>query len=200
MNDYNETVLKTQLYHFKTGITRFADTARYRLKILKPANHHTDKFILVDYSLVMYDLNGNPLWYMPDIPELATRKSRQMRGFKANADGTFAITTTEGTYKVDYNGRVVWYASGDGKGNGDTEALSEGHHRDKEGSVSLQDDDCRLVSTGVTNKMSIINKDKEIAWDAILQVRNINGVWMNTEPCGANYIDNKGLEKSIFRE
>lgn len=114
------------LHHFQTGMLPYADTTKNGLMILRPAKDHKDLFILTDRTLVIYDMNGRPVWYMPDIPELKKRDVN-IRDFKATADGTFTFLTQEDALETDYSGNVIWKAPNDGKVSGKS---TEGYHHE----------------------------------------------------------------------
>ncbi len=114
------------LHHIETGITPFVDTSKNGLVVLRRATDHKDLYVLTDRNLVMYDMAGNPVWYMPDIPEIKKRDI-SIRDFKATADGTFTFLTQEDALEIDYNGKVVWKAPNDGKVSGKNK---EGYHHE----------------------------------------------------------------------
>lgn len=107
-----KVLAKSKLYHFKTSYAKTIDTAVYRMRIIKEAQDHKDMYVLLDFSLVMYDMNGEPVWYLPDIPVISD-KERQMRDLKPTKDGTFTALNGFGAYEFDYNGRVLWSKSSD---------------------------------------------------------------------------------------
>lgn len=130
-----KVVDSTEYHYFSTGYSPVVDTNKFRMKIIKPANVAEDMYIMVDYISVLYDLQGNPLWYLPDIT-VAKDKAIQMRDVKATHDGTFTAASGMGAYEFDYNANRLWVAPNDGKVSGDTTEyyhheftkLSNGHY------------------------------------------------------------------------
>lgn len=114
------------LHHFQTGALPYADTTKNGMLILKRATDHNDLLVLVDRTLIMYDLNGSPVWYMPEIPELKKRDVN-IRDFKATADGTFTFLAQDEALEINYNGKVIWKAPNDGKVSGKN---TEGYHHE----------------------------------------------------------------------
>lgn len=114
------------LHHVQTGAVPYVDTSKNGMVILRKATDHHDLYILLDRTLVIYDLNGKAVWYMPDIPELKKRDIN-IRDFKATATGTFTFLTQEDALEVDYNGNIVWKAPNDGKVSGKS---TEGYHHE----------------------------------------------------------------------
>jgi hypothetical protein len=114
------------LHHFTTGNLPYTDTTKNGLVIVKQATDHKDLLVLVDRALVMYDMKGSPVWYMPDIPEIKKRDFN-IRDFKPTADGTFTLLNNDEAIEIDYNGKIVWAAPNDGKVSG---KKIEGYHHE----------------------------------------------------------------------
>jgi hypothetical protein len=104
----------TALYHFSTGKVQYTDADLNGLLVINAAKHHKDLYLLVDGVLVIYDIEGNPIWYMPDVPQIEKR-DMTIRDFKPTPNGTFTFMTSKGAYEVDYDGKIVWQAPNDGK-------------------------------------------------------------------------------------
>ena len=97
----------TGLNYFRTGYIKYIDTAYYKMQVLNNKMKTDDIYILLDNSAVMYDLKGNPVWYLPDVPQLDTGM-HVMRDLKPTSDGTFTALFEHGIYEFDYYGRVLW--------------------------------------------------------------------------------------------
>jgi hypothetical protein len=119
LNNKGKKVSTTPYTHFRTGKYPSIDTNLYRLKIIDSATHHDDVFVIVDFVSVIYDLKGNPIWYLPDI-HLVNDKNLQLRDLKPTHDHTFTATSNFGAFELDYNGRAVWRAPKNGQINNDT--------------------------------------------------------------------------------
>ncbi len=119
-------ISNTGLHHFETGILPYVDSTKNGLMIIKRATDHKDFLVLVDRTLVMYDMEGKPVWYMPDMPEIKKRDI-SIRDFKATADGTFTFLAQDEALEVDYSGKIVWKAPNDGKVSGKS---TEGYHHE----------------------------------------------------------------------
>lgn len=115
------------LHHFTTGSNVYADTSNTGLVMLKQAAEHKDLCLMLDGVLVIYNIDGNPIWYMPDMPQIKKRDFT-IRDFKATADGTFTFMTQDNAYEVDYNGNMLWQAPNDGKVSG--KPNNEGYHHE----------------------------------------------------------------------
>lgn len=100
---------RSSLYHFTTLKVPYVDTNQYKLQIIDTAANHTDRLLLVDHSGIMYDLKGDPLWYLPDITDIFDRNMPN-RDLKLTNTGTFTLTNNHGAFEFDYNGNIVWRA------------------------------------------------------------------------------------------
>ena len=93
------------LYHFTTGTVPEVDPKVNRLKILTPAKKYSGAFILSDGNGVMYDMKGNPIWYLPPTDKIITS---DIRDLKLTPFGTLTLLTGTKPYEVDYNGNILW--------------------------------------------------------------------------------------------
>lgn len=124
----NKAIKTTPYLHFSTGTYPSVDTAKYRLTRIGnfSKKDYDEIYVIVDHTTVIYDLEGNPLWYLPGI-NLVEEKELQMRDIKPTKDGTFTATCAYGAFEFDYNGNTLWQAPDDGKVSGDT---SEFYHHE----------------------------------------------------------------------
>jgi len=94
------------LYHFSTGFSDAIDTARQRLRVVIPARGNSDGFVFTDGSRALYDLNGKPIWFLPDLPEF----KGAVNDLKFSPFGTITFLVNKEAYEIDYNGRILWKA------------------------------------------------------------------------------------------
>ena len=80
----------TQLHHFSTTMSPAVDTNLTRLRILEKAEKYKDAYVFIDGTNVMYDMQGNPIWYMPDI-EIADQGIIHSRDLKLTPQGTITL-------------------------------------------------------------------------------------------------------------
>lgn len=105
-NRKNKEKSKTGLYHFSTRSSIYTDTASYRLRIIDTATLFSNALVLFDHAPVMYDMTGNLVWYLPDIPGV-TGEGRALRDLKPTPFGTFTLLNDLGAFEVDYYGRLI---------------------------------------------------------------------------------------------
>lgn len=97
----------TPLCHFTTGIVPAVDTTKNRLRILDKATMHQDMLVFTDYKAVIYNMQGEPVWYLPEMKDAAT-KDLVYRDFKPTSTGTFTAICSEGIFEFDYDGNILW--------------------------------------------------------------------------------------------
>ncbi len=115
---------KEQLYHFSTLYVPDVDTGYRRLRILEKARKYKGAYVFVDGNRVLYDMQGNPVWFLPD--ELNDEKL-EVRDLKVSPQGTITFLIGNHPYEITYNGEVLWKAPD----NGVVSGLSiEGYHHE----------------------------------------------------------------------
>lgn len=110
----------TKYYHFTTGYVPVVDTHLSRLRVVSPATLHSNVYVIVDKTGVMYNMTGQPVWYLPRATDAVT-------DLKATTTGTLTYLNDKGAYEVDIKGNVLWQAPNDGKVNG--EETERYHHQ-----------------------------------------------------------------------
>lgn len=107
----------SDLYRFTTGENLFIDTSRYRLRV----THNLRKdnlYIYADGLRALFDMNGDPLWYLPDIPGIVD-SGTTVRDLKVTSQGTITFITENGIHEIDYAGNLLWQGPDDGVVSGD---------------------------------------------------------------------------------
>jgi hypothetical protein len=118
---YNEQgkPVRSGLHHFSVIISSEVDTNVTRLKILKPAEAYKDAYVFMDGSCTLYDMKGNPVWYVPVTTKLNPKKSR-LWDMKITPQGTITFLLDQNIYEINYNGDVLWKGPNNGKVSGDS--------------------------------------------------------------------------------
>ena len=101
-----KTENNTVLNHFSTSAIPATDTSKYRLRIIKPAEKYKDAFVFVDATGVLYDMNGQPIWYLPNIDK--STGNEQLRDLKSTPFGTITFIKGSRIYEISYDGKVLW--------------------------------------------------------------------------------------------
>jgi hypothetical protein len=107
LNKNNKPKGETKFYHFSTGRINYVDTSMYRVKVIDTATKHKDMYVFLDCFRALVDMNGAPLWYLPDLPgDVDTNTS--VRDMKITQQGTITFLAGNYAYEIDYNGKVLW--------------------------------------------------------------------------------------------
>jgi hypothetical protein len=117
---------KSDLVHFYTGSIPYTDTARYRLRIKDTATDHQDLFVFCDRMRTLYNMRGEPLWFIPNIPGIIDDNT-SVRDLKVTPFNTITFLINDKAFEINYNGKILWTPPNDGKISGDT---SEYYHHE----------------------------------------------------------------------
>ena len=133
------TITKSELHHFRTMINRVVDTNVTRLRIIRNTEKYKDAYVFMDGNKALYDMNGSPVWFLPDIAGTKPGSFEKTGDLKISKQGTitFLANRTGGqVYEINYNGAILWKGPDNGKVSGDSIAhyhheftrLSNGHY------------------------------------------------------------------------
>ena len=98
-------IMNSELHHFSTSMCPELDTAHNRLRILKAATKYKDAYVFLDGNKVLYDMNGHPIWYLPN---RYRDFSSNLRDLKISPFGTITFLLNDFPYEVNYNGDILW--------------------------------------------------------------------------------------------
>ncbi len=122
-----------ELHHFSTSFSDRVATDKTRLKVTAASDKYRDAYVFTDEPAVLYDMSGQPVWFMPD----QFGKGRgAIRDLKLTKQGTITFLAGSSAYEINYNGDVLWKAPDNGivSGNGrelyhhEFTRLSNGHY------------------------------------------------------------------------
>ncbi len=123
------------LHHFNTGYTSYIDSSAYRLRIITPSDSYKG-YVFLDNQRVLYDMKGNPVWYLPVIANVSD-ENVTVRDLKITPQGTITFIGARNIpYEISYNGTILWQGPNTGRvsGSGDEHyhheftRLSNGHY------------------------------------------------------------------------
>jgi hypothetical protein len=97
------------LHHFATKTCPNVDTAKVRLRVIKSALKYKDAFLLLDGCNAMFNMKGEPLWFLPDIDDVVNEKSL-VRDMKVTPQGTITLLVRDRAYEISYDGKILWSA------------------------------------------------------------------------------------------
>jgi hypothetical protein len=105
----NSKLTKEKLHHFSTGSIPNVDTTKIRLRVTTPAQAYKDAYIFLDGSHVLYDMSGQPVWYLPNILGEVEKEGADVRDLKLTPQGTITfLINDQRIYEINYDGDVLW--------------------------------------------------------------------------------------------
>lgn len=102
----NKEVTKSGFHHFTTG--KIPEIDKRRLRVVLPAGSYKDNYIFVDGTRMMYNMEGKPVWYLPDVDK---DQETIEQDIKMTTRGTITFIKGDNAYEIDFNGRVLWSGS-----------------------------------------------------------------------------------------
>ena len=176
----NPVQIKSSFYHFSTGIIPEADTNVTRLRIMKHAEKHKDAYIFSDAARTLYDMNGMPVWFVPESREMPAGNEAVYGGFKFTNEGTITFgwksksrsrrrgkDQHQQVYEINYNGEILWKAPNNGKISGDS--IEYYHHEFTKltnGHYMLFGSEFKLLKVPLGADSKLISGDK-IIYDSV---------------------------------
>ena len=97
---------KSELYHFSTGSIPQVDTANTRLRVTLKKNADFHSYVMLNGSRTMYDTDGEPVWYLPDLNGFMSAGC----DVKCTPQHTITMLYGRDALEVNYNGKVLWKA------------------------------------------------------------------------------------------
>jgi len=111
------------LHHFSTGMSNRVDSTT-RLRIITKAEKYKDAYVFLDATGALYDMNGNPIWYLK-INNVNINYA--VRDLKETPQGTITFMLFDNDiYEISYDGAVLWKGPNTGEVSG--EGTEHYHH------------------------------------------------------------------------
>ena len=144
----NGLVTRSALHHFSTLTSPKLDTSQFHFIVMDTAAKYSDNYLFLDDNQAMYDMKGNPVWFMPDIDG----KKVTPRDLKTSPAGTITFLF-DPPYEISYYGEVLWIAPGNAKVSGGySENFNHEFTRLGNGHYMVLGEDSGLVS--ITNQLA----------------------------------------------
>ncbi|NCX95980.1 MAG: hypothetical protein EBX41_06145 [Chitinophagia bacterium] len=105
--DANGVAIPATLHHFTATLPQSMDSEHLRLRIVKPATAYKDAYIMVDGSKAIYDMNGQMVWYLKNLPG---DKETEVRDIKLTANHTLTLLYGSKAIEIDYKNKLLWSA------------------------------------------------------------------------------------------
>lgn len=117
------------LNHFSTAMAPPADTTQTRMRIITPAEKYKDCYVFTDCNKTLYDMQGNPVWFFPEI-ENRKQATFSVRDLKTNLLGTITAIVNCRLYEMDYDGNILWTGPDNNLASLDTLTSDNGYHHE----------------------------------------------------------------------
>jgi len=119
----NISAENNSMQHFRTMISPDIEARNIRVRILKNAEKFKDVYVFVDGNRVLYDMAGNPVWFL-NIKGLDPLQA--VRDMKLSPFGTITFLQGDREYEINYNGDILWKGPNNVVAGGDD--LEHYHH------------------------------------------------------------------------
>lgn len=164
------------LHEFKVAANPFSNPEMAEMVIIDSAKKYKDMMMFFDNARTLYNMSGQPLWFLPVIPGITDSTQGVIRDMKLTKDGTITLITKKNIHEIDYDGHVLWSGPNDGSFSGDTtenyhhqfDKLPNGHY------MVIADEMTKRTGTpNANNEVQILNNcgslveynaDKKVVW------------------------------------
>lgn len=97
---------QTELHHFSTMMSPNVDTTIKRLRIINEAQKYKGAYIFIDGMQALYDMQGNPVWFLP---ESLAPPDVTARDIKLSPQGTITfVIEGDNVYEINFKGDILW--------------------------------------------------------------------------------------------
>jgi len=110
----------TPYYEFEVMDNPFSGENITRVKIIDSASRYKSMLVFFDNTRTLYNIHGEPLWFLPAIDGVTDNMITGIRDMKVTPQGTITFLTNDNAYEIDYNGTVLWKGPDNGLVSGDT--------------------------------------------------------------------------------
>lgn len=127
---------KSETHSFVVRTNPYANKETTRVDVINPAKKYKDMLVFFDINRTLYNMQGEPVWFLPQIPGVHDTGIHVVRDIKLTKDFTITFLTNKNVHEIDYYGHVLWSGPNDGKISGKTTEqyhhevtkLSNGHY------------------------------------------------------------------------
>jgi hypothetical protein len=115
----------SELHHFSTGMINYVDTNYFRLKVRRPATKYSDAYVFLDGTGTLYNMKGEPVWYMPMLKD-GDIVGTVLRDMKMTNRNTISFIFRDNPLEITWDGTILFSGPISGLVSGDT--LEHFHH------------------------------------------------------------------------
>lgn len=170
----------TDKYKFTVLDNPFSNSTVSQVTVIDSIKKYDDLMVFFDNTRTLYNMKGEPLWFLPVIPGVSDSSQGIMRDIKLTSNGTITILTKKNVHEIDYHGSVLWSGPNDGSYSGGTDEnyhheftkLANGHYMTISDKISMPSGTMNTNNNNDTSTKkdnhcgSVIeyNAKKEIVW------------------------------------
>lgn len=101
--------VRSPLHHFSTLFAPQIDSSVQRFRILQQAEKYEGDYVFLDGNSALYDMKGNPVWYVPDMNGLL-KGGNAIFDLKLSSHNTVTFILSYQAFELNYGGKIVWKA------------------------------------------------------------------------------------------
>lgn len=117
---------KSETYSFVVRENPYSNKEVARVDVINAATKYKDMLVFFDNTRSLYNMQGEPVWFLPHIPGVNDTGIHVVRDIKLTKDNTITFLTNKNVHEIDYYGHVLWSGPNDGKVSG--KAAEQYHH------------------------------------------------------------------------
>jgi len=117
---------KSEAYSFVVRENPYSNKEVARVDVINAATKYKDMLVFFDNNRSLYNMQGEPVWFLPQIPGVNDTGIHVVRDIKLTKDNTITFLTNKNVHEMDYYGHVLWSGPNDGKVSG--KAAEQYHH------------------------------------------------------------------------
>ena len=96
-----------EFHHFSTLSSPDINPDSARMRVVMTSEKYKDNYVFIDGNRVLYDMKGNPIWFFPQIEDVAPGQVH-IRDLKITPFGTISAIINECIYEISYHGHIIW--------------------------------------------------------------------------------------------
>jgi len=93
--------------HFSVGTDASVDTGLTKIRVNRSSEEYKDGYVFMDGARALYDMNGEPIWYLPEMGGMIKENS-MVRDLKLSCKHTITFIFEGDAFEIDYNGKILW--------------------------------------------------------------------------------------------
>ena len=117
-----------ELHHFSTLTSPYIDPDSTRMRVTDTAVRYKDNYVFTDGNKVLYDMKGQPVWFLPKMEKLGNNP--HLRDLKATPFGTITAIIDLRIYEISYDGTVLWRGPNNSAIDKDAHSFDNAYHHE----------------------------------------------------------------------